>query len=63
MTIYELHHESRWARRRRINRMITKRNRYDVGIVLPDRSWQVIALFSALWIAIAILFVRWWLCV
>lgn len=63
MTIYEIHHESRWARRRRINRMMTKRNRYDVGIVLPDRTWQVIAFVVVLYSIIAVGVVRWWLCV
>ena len=63
MTIYEIHHESRWARRRRINRMMTKLHKYDVGVVLPDRTWQVIAFVVVLYSIIAVGVVRWWLCV
>lgn len=41
-----------------------RRIRQMAADVLPqDKSWQVILLFVALWGGIAVMFVRWWLCV
>lgn len=63
MMIYEYSRESRWHRQRRISRMMTKRNRHDVGVVLPDRTWQVVLAVAGVALLNAVLFVRWWLCV
>ena len=47
---------NRLAHNRLIRRMAAE--------VMPrDRSWEVIAVFLAIWIPTVVLFVRWWLCV
>lgn len=55
MNLIEIVPANSMAHRAEIRRM-------GADVIPKDKSWQVIALFAALWITIAILFVRWWLC-
>jgi len=61
MTIWAYRPESRWKRRRRIRRMVDKACMPTTGVVLQNKTWQVIALTAALTLTNAALFVRLWL--
>lgn len=47
---------NRLAHRRKIRRM-------GADVIPRDRSWEVLLPLSLAWIAIVVMFVRWWLCV
>lgn len=36
--------------------------RMGADVIPRDKSWQVLAVFLAIWIPTVVLFVRWWLC-
>lgn len=61
MTIWAYRTESRWKRQRRLRRMVDKACMPRTGVVLSDKTWQVIALTAALTLTNAALFVRLWL--
>ena len=51
------------AYRREIRRMTAYDRRTRTGIVQPDKSWQVILLFTASVLFFAFAVARWWMCV
>lgn len=50
------------AHRREIKRMVAYDKRTRTGIVQPDKSWQVILLFTVSVLFVAFAVARWWVC-
>lgn len=61
MTVLAYRHESKWARRRRIRRMVDKTCMPRTGVVLQDKTWHVYLMTGALALTNVALFVRLWL--
>lgn len=61
MTIWAYRPESRWKRQRRLRRMVDKACMPRTGVVLRDKTWQVIALTVAVISMDVFAVVRWWI--
>lgn len=61
MTIWAYRPESRWKRQRRLRRMVDKACMPRTGVVLRDKTWQVIALTVAVISMDVFAVVRWWM--
>lgn len=61
MTIWAYRPESRWKRQRRLRRMVDKACMPRTGVVLSDKTWQVIALTAAVISMDVFAVVRWWM--
>ena len=61
MTVLAYRHESKWARRHRIRRMVDKRCMPQKGVTTASTAWRTAALAIGLTALNAVLFVRLWL--
>lgn len=63
MNLIEIVPAHSWEHKRQIRRMTAYDRKTKTGIVQPDKSWQVILLFTATILLCAVAVARWWLCV